>query len=62
MLDKFTDPVCGMDVKPERAAAKSQYEGNTYYFCSLGCKEAFDRDPERYLVRAAPAHDHGCCC
>lgn len=43
-----TDPVCGMEVKPENAAAKSEYNGRTYHFCSEGCKKAFDADPERY--------------
>ncbi len=43
------DPVCGMDVDPKTAAAKSEYQGKTYYFCSLGCKKDFDKDPQRYI-------------
>jgi YHS domain-containing protein len=43
------DPVCGMDVAEEAPAATSEYLGQTYYFCSLGCKKAFDADPEKYL-------------
>jgi YHS domain-containing protein len=43
------DPVCGMDVDPNQAAATSVYNGQTYYFCSRGCKVAFDKDPEKYL-------------
>ena len=43
------DPVCGMDVDPGQAAGQSEYNGQTYYFCSKGCKVAFDRDPEKYL-------------
>jgi Cu+-exporting ATPase len=43
------DLVCGMDVREDRAAATSEYEGKTYYFCSEYCKRAFDRDPEKYL-------------
>ena len=42
------DPVCGMTVDPNTAAGKSEYQGKTYYFCSLGCKNAFDKDPERF--------------
>ena len=61
MTDHFRDPICGMDVTPESAAGKSEYDGNTYYFCSLGCKDSFDRQPERYLGEAAPAHAHSCC-
>ena len=43
-----TDPVCGMQVEEQGAAGKSEYRGVTYYFCSAGCKERFDRDPEQY--------------
>ncbi len=43
------DPVCGMSVKSERAAATAEYEGRRYYFCSGGCKAAFEREPGRYL-------------
>ena len=42
------DPVCGMDVDSKSAAGKSEYKGETYYFCSPGCKASFDKDPEKY--------------
>jgi Cu+-exporting ATPase len=42
------DPVCGMTVKKD-SKFKSQYDGQTYYFCSGGCKEKFEDDPEQYL-------------
>jgi uncharacterized membrane protein YraQ (UPF0718 family)/YHS domain-containing protein len=47
------DPVCGMTVDPATAGIKSQYEGKTYYFCSAGCKAAFDKDPGKYAQLAA---------
>ena len=43
------DPVCGMDIDPATAAGKSEYQAQTYYFCSLGCKKSFDREPEKHL-------------
>ncbi|MDP3024892.1 MAG: copper ion binding protein, partial [candidate division Zixibacteria bacterium] len=43
------DPVCGMEVEKEEAAGSSTYKGETYYFCSLHCKEEFDKNPEKYL-------------
>jgi YHS domain-containing protein/positive regulator of sigma E activity len=46
------DPVCGMEVDPARAAAKIDYEGETYFFCNAGCLEAFTKEPSRYLVAA----------
>ncbi|RUL87981.1 YHS domain-containing protein [Tautonia sociabilis] len=47
--ERVKDPVCGMDVDPERVAGESEYEGRTYYFCSPGCKRRFDEDPRRYV-------------
>ena len=42
------DPVCGMDVDPTTAQQKSEYQGQTYYFCAPGCKRTFDANPEQY--------------
>jgi len=44
------DPVCGMDVDEKTAQHKSEYKGQTYYFCAPGCKRAFDKEPEKYLT------------
>src|SRR5438270_2285899 len=49
---KVLDPVCGMTVAPERAAAHLAHEGKDYYFCSTGCAAKFQQDPSRFL--AAP--------
>ena len=46
------DLVCGMDVDPKTAPAKTEYKGKTYYFCAPGCKKSFDREPEKYLSSA----------
>jgi RND family efflux transporter MFP subunit len=48
------DPVCGMGVNPAEAGDnRSVYKGETYYFCAAQCKEAFDKEPERYLKKKA---------
>ena len=53
---KSIDPVCGMTVDPETAAAHRVYEGVDVWFCNLGCAERFDAAPEQYLgARATPA-------
>jgi len=44
-----TDPVCGMQIDPAKAANKSDYKGKTYYFCSDHCKTTFDDNPEAVL-------------
>src|SRR5437899_977552 len=48
------DPVCGMSVAPATATQQADFGGETYYFCSAGCRSAFESDPARYTVRAAP--------
>ena len=49
-MAKVQDPVCGMTIDSESAAATSQYEGRTVYFCATSCKEKFDADPSRYAA------------
>ena len=48
---KATDPVCGMQVDPAKAAGKSEYKGKSYYFCSGHCKKTFDVNPEAVLTK-----------
>ncbi|MGB9619675.1 MAG: YHS domain-containing protein [Armatimonadota bacterium] len=46
------DPVCGMVVSQEHAAACSEYAGRHYCFCSQECKDEFDSDPEFYAAES----------
>lgn len=43
------DPVCKMEVDEKTAKFKTEYKGNTYYFCAPGCKMNFEKEPEQYL-------------
>jgi YHS domain-containing protein len=43
------DPVCGMDIEEKDAAATSEHDGKTYYFCAQSCKKTFDKDPARFI-------------
>ncbi|MBI3952894.1 MAG: YHS domain-containing protein [Chloroflexi bacterium] len=47
---KVIDPVCKMEVSPSAAAARSDYRGKTYYFCATGCKQSFDKEPQKYVT------------
>jgi YHS domain-containing protein len=58
MAQNFKDPVCGMDVDPATAAGKSEYNGQTYYFCAPGCKKSFDKEPEKYVGKGEDEHAH----
>ncbi len=42
------DPVCGMTVDPQRAAAVVEHQGQKFFFCSNGCAEKFRGDPNRF--------------
>ena len=42
------DPVCGSPVDATLTQYVSEFEGQTYYFCSAACQERFDQDPVRY--------------
>lgn len=49
---KHKDPVCGMQIEESTAAGKSEYNGQTFYFCSAVCKTDFDDEPEKYVNRS----------
>ncbi len=46
------DPVCGMTVNPETSKHRFEYRGETFHFCSAGCRTKFAADPEKYLDKA----------
>ncbi len=47
-----TDPVCRMQIEEAEAVGKSEYQGQTFYFCSGACKTRFDDEPEKYTNQA----------
>jgi putative ABC transport system ATP-binding protein len=49
LVEMAIDPVCSMSVDQERAPARAEWGGKTYYFCANGCKNDFLIDPENYL-------------
>jgi xanthine dehydrogenase accessory factor len=46
-----TDPVCGMTVAADGSARPLEHDGVTYYFCSGGCRRAFEDNPAAYVKR-----------
>ena len=52
--DTARDPVCGMDVDPRKTPHRADHGGETYYFCSGGCRAKFQARPEAYLEDKAP--------
>jgi Cu+-exporting ATPase len=54
-MAQVTDPVCGMTVDSDKAAASSRYAGDEFFFCSMECKREFDENPSRYRNNTALA-------
>ena len=44
------DPICGMMVDTTKAKYKTQHQGKWFHFCCAGCKDTFERQPEKYLT------------
>jgi Cu+-exporting ATPase len=49
------DPVCGMEVEPERSAARFEHRGRPYFFCCDGCRDRFAADPAGHLANPPAA-------
>ncbi len=47
----YTDPVCGMKLSYKTAPSILEYDGEVYCFCSPSCKDAFEKNPERYASK-----------
>jgi len=43
------DPVCGMLVDSATSPHRFDYRGETFHFCSAGCRTKFAADPQKYL-------------
>jgi YHS domain-containing protein len=49
-----TDPVCKMKIDP-KTALQYAFQGQTYYFCSASCKQAFAETPEMFIKKVPVA-------
>ncbi len=55
--DDAKDPVCGMPVDPDHAKTASVHGGRTYYFCSVSCREKFEKTPAKFIsTRSQEVH------
>jgi P-type Cu+ transporter len=53
--DIVRDPVCGMSVDPATSKHCFDTRGQTFHFCSAGCRTKFVADPAKYLDKTEPA-------
>lgn len=54
--DRALCPVCAIrgEKEKEKVKAHSEYDGKNHYFCSKGCKTAFDKDPTAFIPPEFP--------
>lgn len=52
---RTVDVVCRMLIHPDDAASAEDFEGRTFYFCSVACREKFAEDRAFYAKLAEPA-------
>ncbi|KYK46764.1 haloacid dehalogenase [Bradyrhizobium liaoningense] len=48
---RVKDPVCGMTVDPATSKHHFTHHGETFHFCSAGCRTKFAADPAKYLAK-----------
>jgi membrane fusion protein, copper/silver efflux system len=56
------DPVCAMDVYPQKAKAAgltTEFDGRTYYFCSPECKAQFEKEHPSHASMPGDSAKHG---
>jgi YHS domain-containing protein len=51
MTERVKDPICGMEIEKDTAQGPVEHMGQTFYFCSLGCKEKFEHEPMKYMSK-----------
>jgi YHS domain-containing protein len=50
-MEMVEDMVCNTPLPRPTEMWVSRYHGQSYYFCSLACRERFELEPEDYLMR-----------
>ena len=43
--------ICPVMAAPINKEIYVEYKGKKVYFCCAGCKEEFDKDPEKYIAK-----------
>ncbi|MBV6495102.1 MAG: cadmium-translocating P-type ATPase [Acidobacteria bacterium ACB1] len=61
IVEIHTDPVCGMAVTENLAAAQVEFNGKGYYFCAVTCRDRFLSEPQKYLDGATESMRGSCC-
>lgn len=48
-MQRAKDPVCGMEIDEKTVKYTTVHMEKTYYSYAAGCKEAFEKNPHKYM-------------
>ena len=51
------DPICGMDVNPEKPGSRREHAEEMILFCSTLCAKHFDEEPAKYVKESTERND-----
>lgn len=51
------DPVCGATVNKDNLTPTCTHRGREFFFCCEDCRQAFEKDPTRYLTALSDGGD-----
>lgn len=49
---KYNNDLACVNIHIKDATPRTEYQGTTHYFCSQDCREAFLKNPPKYLPKA----------
>lgn len=49
LVSMLEDPVCGLDLMVRDRMPRTTHDGETYFFCSDGCRRSFEQEPARWV-------------
>jgi Cu+-exporting ATPase len=50
-MSMVVDPVCGIQIDPEKTAVQAKFQGRTFFFCSTTCAREFEAHPQEYSTQ-----------
>jgi xanthine dehydrogenase accessory factor len=53
LTEEAENPICGMSVDVDAAKYKSEFQGHSFYFSRAGCKQTFDKQPDKDALATA---------
>ena len=49
---RYNSDLACVNIRVKDSTPRTDYQGTTYYFCSEDCREAFLKNPQKYLPKS----------